>query len=171
MAGTSSAAQRESYVLGAGLASAQSRTETVLIYIGKGELWRGSLVACAIVLIAAGAAVPHLPAEFLTALLCAAGAGLALAASCHAAPHSVLDFADVKSASVRRPSMAGAVPAITPAHDIPELLVRIPGTGADLATWATLTTRMSHELRTPLNAVLGFSELMSNEVFGPLGSS
>jgi len=30
---------------------------------------------------------------------------------------------------------------------------------------------MSHELRTPLNAVLGFSELMSNEVFGPLGSS
>jgi two-component system cell cycle sensor histidine kinase PleC len=30
---------------------------------------------------------------------------------------------------------------------------------------------MSHELRTPLNAVLGFSELMSNEVFGPLGAS
>jgi two-component system cell cycle sensor histidine kinase PleC len=30
---------------------------------------------------------------------------------------------------------------------------------------------MSHELRTPLNAVLGFSELMSKEVFGPLGSS
>ena len=30
---------------------------------------------------------------------------------------------------------------------------------------------MSHELRTPLNAVLGFSEMMSNEVFGPLGSS
>ncbi len=30
---------------------------------------------------------------------------------------------------------------------------------------------MSHELRTPLNAILGFSEMMSNEVFGPLGSS
>jgi two-component system cell cycle sensor histidine kinase PleC len=30
---------------------------------------------------------------------------------------------------------------------------------------------MSHELRTPLNAVLGFSEMMSKEVFGPLGSS
>jgi two-component system cell cycle sensor histidine kinase PleC len=29
---------------------------------------------------------------------------------------------------------------------------------------------MSHELRTPLNAVLGFSEIMTNEVFGPLGS-
>jgi signal transduction histidine kinase len=28
---------------------------------------------------------------------------------------------------------------------------------------------MSHELRTPLNAVLGFSEIMSAETFGPLG--
>ena len=30
---------------------------------------------------------------------------------------------------------------------------------------------MSHELRTPLNAIIGFSELMSEQVFGPLGSS
>lgn len=29
---------------------------------------------------------------------------------------------------------------------------------------------MSHELRTPLNAVLGFSELMVGEAFGPLGN-
>jgi signal transduction histidine kinase len=29
---------------------------------------------------------------------------------------------------------------------------------------------MSHELRTPLNAVIGFSETMALEVFGPLGS-
>ena len=28
---------------------------------------------------------------------------------------------------------------------------------------------MSHELRTPLNAILGFSELLSKQVFGPLG--
>ncbi len=28
---------------------------------------------------------------------------------------------------------------------------------------------MSHELRTPLNAILGFSELMTQELFGPLG--
>jgi PAS domain S-box-containing protein len=30
--------------------------------------------------------------------------------------------------------------------------------------------KMSHELRTPLNAVLGFSELIKNQVMGPLGS-
>ena len=30
---------------------------------------------------------------------------------------------------------------------------------------------MSHELRTPLNAIIGFSEIMHNELFGPLGSA
>jgi signal transduction histidine kinase len=35
--------------------------------------------------------------------------------------------------------------------------------------WAELTARMSHELRTPLNAVVGFSDIMSAELFGPLG--
>jgi PAS domain S-box-containing protein len=30
---------------------------------------------------------------------------------------------------------------------------------------------MSHELRTPLNAILGFSEVMMNEMFGPLGDT
>ncbi len=29
---------------------------------------------------------------------------------------------------------------------------------------------MSHELRTPLNAILGFSEVMKDELFGPVGS-
>jgi two-component system cell cycle sensor histidine kinase PleC len=28
---------------------------------------------------------------------------------------------------------------------------------------------MSHELRTPLSAVMGFSEVIKNELFGPVG--
>ncbi len=34
-----------------------------------------------------------------------------------------------------------------------------------------LLAGMSHELRTPLNHVIGFAELMSSEVLGPLGSA
>jgi two-component system cell cycle sensor histidine kinase PleC len=30
---------------------------------------------------------------------------------------------------------------------------------------------MSHELRTPLNAVIGFSEILKDEIFGPIGSA
>jgi two-component system, cell cycle sensor histidine kinase DivJ len=29
---------------------------------------------------------------------------------------------------------------------------------------------MSHELRTPLNAILGFSEVMTHQIFGPMGA-
>jgi signal transduction histidine kinase len=36
-------------------------------------------------------------------------------------------------------------------------------------TWTDLMGRISHEIRTPLNAVIGFSELMSREMYGPLG--
>ncbi|CAK0771008.1 two-component system, cell cycle sensor histidine kinase PleC [Azospirillaceae bacterium] len=32
-------------------------------------------------------------------------------------------------------------------------------------------SHMSHELRSPLNAILGFSEIMIGEMFGPIGSS
>ncbi len=32
-------------------------------------------------------------------------------------------------------------------------------------------THMSHEIRTPLNAVIGFSEVMRDQLFGPLGSA
>ncbi len=31
-------------------------------------------------------------------------------------------------------------------------------------------TNMSHELRTPLNAIIGFSEIISGEIFGPVGN-
>ena len=31
--------------------------------------------------------------------------------------------------------------------------------------------RMGHELRTPLNAIIGFSEIIKDEIFGPVGSA
>ncbi|HXP23765.1 MAG TPA: ATP-binding protein [Candidatus Sulfotelmatobacter sp.] len=35
---------------------------------------------------------------------------------------------------------------------------------------AQFLANMSHELRTPLNAIIGFSEIMSNETLGPVGT-
>jgi len=41
--------------------------------------------------------------------------------------------------------------------------------GVSTLAWADLMARISHEIRTPLNAVIGFSDLMEREIFGPLG--
>ncbi len=44
---------------------------------------------------------------------------------------------------------------------------------ADIANKAksAFLANMSHELRTPLNAIIGFSELIKNEIFGPLSNA
>jgi len=38
-------------------------------------------------------------------------------------------------------------------------------------TKSDFLANMSHEIRTPLNAIMGFSEVMEKEIFGPIGSS
>lgn len=37
-------------------------------------------------------------------------------------------------------------------------------------TKSAFLANMSHEIRTPLNAIIGFADVMKNEMFGPLGS-
>ena len=54
-----------------------------------------------------------------------------------------------------------------------EMVLREAKMAADAANNAKskFLANMSHELRTPLNAIIGFSEIIHDEVFGPLGNS
>ena len=122
--------------------------------------WRRSLdrvclLAFAALMTGAGIAVPLIDSSSLQTLLFLAGAGLA---------GGVL-FAPWPTKPLR-----GDGHAIS-SGQFAELVTRPRPDPIGSAAFARLTAQMSHELRTPLNAVLGFSELMASEVFGPLGAS
>ena len=126
---------------------------------------RFKLLLLASALTLAGAALPYIDTDSISNILFLAGAGLAarslwISATLSSNPaESQKTTSKVKNANV------------VDTAQFTELLARRRDCAVDRAHWAKLTAHMSHELRTPLNAVLGFSELMSKEVFGPLGSS
>ncbi|MFN0218093.1 MAG: sensor histidine kinase [Hyphomicrobium sp.] len=129
----------------------------------------GPLAAAAAALTLSGLAIPLMPVESASTLLFIGGALVALLAL----RPPVASAQEIQIQLPRAAAIERSVPSVCRAHDrFAELI-----DGADRASamdrhaWARLTAHMSHELRTPLNAVLGFSELMSKEVFGPMGAS
>ncbi len=128
---------------------------------------QGALSVHALLLVAAGLAIPLISPEMMMTALFAAGGAAAVVAglrSSGAARYHAVLGAHAGDLNNFRSSAA-------PQTRFSELS---NGTQSfihhDRARWAELTAHMSHELRTPLNAVLGFSEMMSQEVCGPIGS-
>jgi signal transduction histidine kinase len=172
MARTWSVPQRRSYaVLAAPGAARHERLFAQLAAMGRADPQRSLLLLIAAFLTIIAVAVPHLGDESLASLLFLAGAGLAatlLWVPSHPISTTPSKTGEQKTSLVSRPSAKKSAEPTSFAE-----LVKRPGAAptTDRAQWAKLTAHMSHELRTPLNAVLGFSEMMSNEVFGPLGAS
>lgn len=166
MAWTRSAPQRGRIAGAAALTSGHkfitAAVHRAAMTLGRGDAVRGLTIGFAAFLTIAGVAVPHLPTLVMSALLFLSGATLVLFAAFPLAANSITQSSEKPAA----PPMRAGVPHLR------ELLpTSRPASVTDRAAFARLTAHMSHELRTPLNAILGFSELMSNEVFGPLGAS
>ena len=125
-----------------------------------------------------GVLVPLLPTTFTAAILLmtgtalavfGAGANLAGAVSTSRNKRAPADRANAPAAFAT--SEIALDPAPQPMH-LPKTVRarRHPPAHAANFDWADLMSRINHELRTPLNAVIGFSEVMALEMFGPLGS-
>jgi signal transduction histidine kinase len=171
MARTWSAPQRGSFAVLAAPVVRQQSLFAQLVAMGRHDPQRGLLLLVAALLAMTGLAVPHLDDESLSTLLFLAGAGLtALLIWVPGQPAGQAPSA-VEAAGAAF-SRRAALDRVASPTKFAELGGRPKSNPTiDTAAWAKLTAHMSHELRTPLNAVLGFSEMMSNEVFGPLGSS
>lgn len=172
MAWTRSAPQRGRIAGTATVASGHRAINSVIhraaLTLGRGDAARGLSIGFAAFLTIAGAVVPHVPPIMMSALLFLSGATLVLYAAFPIPADDSAQLAETPIITPARSDLArtNAVPhlqeLLQPAH---------LASATDRAAFAKLTAHMSHELRTPLNAILGFSELMQNEVFGPLGAS
>lgn len=163
MARTCSVPRRPNFAVSAAQQSRHQAISNYLAVFGKGDAIRGLIVAIAAVLTLTATIAPQLGIVALTAILFFVGAGLMALALIWPPPGIAQNYDE-----------PGALPASQPSSS-PYVFTELTADRKarpthDLAAWARLTSHMSHELRTPLNAVLGFSELMSNEVFGPMGS-
>ena len=171
MAWTWSAPQRGSIAGAAAVANGHKlingAVHRAALTLGRGDTTRGLSIGFAAFLTVAGAAVPHIPPLLMSAVLFLSGATLVLyAAFPVASPEIDTDTPNLPTVAARLETSR------TAAAPLQELLQPARSTcSTDRAAFAKLTAHMSHELRTPLNAILGFSELMSSEVFGPLGAS
>lgn len=128
-----------------------------------------------------GFLTPFLPPGLTATLLTAAAASLALLAIIPLPEQAqrilVSDLRPARSLARRAPTPGGAQTYDMDrereaqrqiAQSLPVRRMR-PAFEPQERAFTDLMARVSHDLRTPLNAVMGFSEMMALELFGPLG--
>lgn len=177
------------------LAPQLKKARFVIASLRRALLRKHPSLAFAIPLAALGLLTPLLPPALTASLLLAAAAALVVFAI-HAGPNKTAALSSRRSPASAADRVGAVEPpaprqTLPPALSPPALPSTLPigfsvtGTrrsGASPAvrrtrfaaelkerSWADLMARVNHDLRTPLNAVIGFSELMSLELFGPLG--
>jgi len=139
-------------------------------------------VFLALSVLSLGALTPLLPTGFTAAVLLlagiagvvyAAGANLAGAVSLSrqdATSHQRTDETAAQPRASHHSRPETAPPALPPDARSRPRAVRPPAGHVANRDWAELMARINHELRTPLNAVIGFSDVMALEMYGPLGN-
>ena len=119
-----------------------------------------------------------LPTGFIAATLVLSGVTVAVyAAGANLA--DAVSMSRTEQVAVARPAAAPTVIEVAHAapdrETMPVLKAARPRRNAPVLAahhdWADLMSRVNHDLRTPLNAVIGFSEVMALEMFGPLGNA
>ncbi len=180
MAWTSSACLRArpsvADVVEASLKKAKHLSVGARFYVQRGQ--PGIFLALSVLTL--GILTPLLPTSFTAAILLltgialavyGAGANLAGAITATCAGTPTHDDAPVQTVAPPFASEIVAVPRVPAPHSQRSARPRRSASAhVPNHDWADLMARINHELRTPLNAVIGFSEVMALEMFGPLGN-
>jgi signal transduction histidine kinase len=174
MAWTTSAGLRARPTL-AELAAAQLKTAKYLYAALRRSVLRGQPgIFLALSAASLGILAPLLPTSFTAAILLLTGVALAVfgAGANLAGAVSMTQAAGAPAAANQSPTpaLSGAPHYPQPIHNTQAMRRRHAPVHAANHDWAELMARVNHELRTPLNAVIGFSEVMALEMFGPLGN-
>jgi len=164
------------------LAAAASLKQAKQLAVGMhGAMQRGQPgVFLALAILSFGMLTPFLPTAFTAAVLLLAGmAGAVYASGTNLAGAILLSRHDAtnqhhpdEAAQPRasHSSMPDASPPRLSLHTGRPRPTRPPAGQIVNHDWAELMARINHELRTPLNAVIGFSDVMALEMYGPLGN-
>lgn len=159
----------------AGLSTALKQVRYLWAALCRSSLRARPVLFLSLSAVSLGVAAPLLPTGIVTGILIVTGIAFAVVGT---GANLAGTVASRRAISALSAPMAAAPAQPTPPQfatrqsALPAQLVRAqhPKPLRTNHDWAELMSRINHDLRTPLNAVIGFSEVMALEMFGPLGN-